>query len=176
MRPPAFRIRSRSFQQRYNHLRSGSPPPTTLVNQIGGHVNGLEGWASWQAARSWRLSAGLLQLDKHLASTRGTPDPGGVANLGNDPRRQWNLRSTLDIGSRGAFDLTVRHSDALPSPQVESYTAVDARLAFKVSPDLELSLLAQNLFDPRHVEFNAVGAASQIERTVFVKAVWQLGN
>ena len=25
-----------SFHQRYDHLRSGSPPPATLVNQIGG--------------------------------------------------------------------------------------------------------------------------------------------
>ena len=64
----------------------------------------------------------------------------------------------------------------MPSPEVASYTAVDARLAFKVTPALELSLVAQNLFDRRHVEFNAVDVASQIERTVFVKAVWQLGN
>jgi len=165
-----------AFHQRYERLRSGSPPPTRLINQIEGSVNGLEGWASWQVAAPWRLSAGFVQLGKHLGSTRGTPDPAGVANLGNDPRRQWSLRSSLDIGSRGEFDVLVRHVGALPSPQVASYTAVDLRLAFKVTPDLELSLLAQNLFDPRHVEFNPVSAASQIDRRVFIKAVWQLGR
>jgi iron complex outermembrane recepter protein len=163
-----------AFRQHYSRLRSGSAPPVTLVNQIEGDVDGVEAWGTLQAARGWRLSAGLLQLHKDLNSTRGTPDPSGVAGLGNDPRRQWNLRSSLDVGARGEFDVLVRHVGALPSPAVQAYTAVDARWALRVSPNLELSVLAQNLFDPRHVEFNAIGAASQIERKVFVKASWKL--
>jgi iron complex outermembrane receptor protein len=164
-----------AFHQRYDKLRSGSAlPPVTLVNQIEGSVHGLEGWASWQATPAWRLSAGMLQLREHLHSTRGAPDPSGVANLGNNPRSQWNLRSSLTIGARGEFDVMLRHVGALPSPRVASYTAVDARVALRVTPRFELALLAQNLFDPRHVEFNAISAASQIERRVFVKAVWQL--
>jgi iron complex outermembrane recepter protein len=163
-----------AFRQHYTRLRSGSPPPAMLVNQIEGDVDGVEAWGTWQAAPAWRLSAGWLRLREDLNSTRGTPDPSGVAGLGNDPHQQWNLRSSLDIGSRGEFDVLVRHVGALPSPAVQAYTAVDARLALRVSPTLELSVLGQNLFDPRHVEFNAVGAASQIERKVFVKATWKL--
>jgi iron complex outermembrane recepter protein len=163
-----------AFRQHYEHLRSGSLPPVTLVNQIAGNVDGLEAWGTWQVAPVWRLSAGLLELHEDLHSTRGTPDPSGVAGLGNDPRRQWNLRSSLDIGTRGEFDVLVRHVGALPSPAVQAYTAVDARLALRVTPGLELSVLGQNLFDPRHAEFNAVGTASQIERKVFVKATWKL--
>jgi iron complex outermembrane recepter protein len=163
-----------AFRQHYTRLRSGSPPPAMLVNQIEGDVDGFEAWGTWQAAPAWRLSAGWLRLREDLNSTRGTPDPSGVAGLGNDPHQQWNLRSSLDIGSRGEFDVLVRHVGALPSPAVQAYTAVDARLALRVSPTLELSVLGQNLFDPRHVEFNAVGAASQIERKVFVKATWKL--
>jgi hypothetical protein len=44
----------------------------------------------------------------------------------------------------------------------------------RLTPGLELSLLLQNLFDKRHVEFNEAGSASQIERKIYVKAVWQL--
>lgn len=162
------------FHQRYEHLRSGSLTalPVTLVNQIRGHVNGVEAWGSWQATQDWRLAAGYLALRKNLMTTRGVPDPGGIANLGNDPREQWSLKSNYTLG-RAEFDLIVRHVGALPSPAVASYTAVDARLAFRLSPQLELSVLAQNLGDPRHVEFNAVSAASQIERRVFVQAVWR---
>jgi iron complex outermembrane receptor protein len=162
------------FHQRYERLRSGSLPPVTLVNQIEGSVSGLEAWATWQATRAWRLGAGLLQLREHLHSTRSVPDPSGVPNLGNDPRRQWSLRSSLNIGSRGEFDVMLRHVGALPSPAVQAYTAVDARLALRVSPRLELSMLGQNLFDRRHSEFNALSAASQIERRLFIKAVWRL--
>jgi iron complex outermembrane receptor protein len=163
-----------AFHHRYEKLRSGSLAPVTLVNQIEGSTGGVEAWAGWQATPAWRLSAGLLELRKHLHSTRTVPDPTGVASLGNDPRRQWSLRSSLDLGSRGEFDLMLRHVGALPSPAVESYTAVDARLALRVTPQFELSLLAQNLFDRRHVEFNAVSVASQIERRVFIKALWRL--
>jgi iron complex outermembrane receptor protein len=68
----------------------------------------------------------------------------------------------------------LRHVGALPSPAVQAYTAVDARFALRVTPQFELSLLGQNLFDRRHVEFNAVSVASQIERRLFIKAVWRL--
>ena len=161
------------FTQRYSRLRSGSPPPVTLINQIEGSVNGFEGWASWQAMPWWRLSAGLLELREHLHSTRGTPDPSGVASLGNDPRAQWNLKSNVTLG-RTEADVIVRHVGSLPSPLVSRYTAVDVRLAYRVSPRLELSVLGENLFDPRHNEFNAIGTASQMERRVFMKATWRL--
>jgi iron complex outermembrane recepter protein len=163
-----------AFTQRYGRLRSGSAPPITVVNQIEGNVNGVEGWATWQATQAWRLSAGFTELRKHLQSTRGTPDPAGIASLGNDPRHQWHLRSSLNVGSRGEFDVMVRHVGALPSPVVAAYTAVDARLSMRVTPRLELSLIGENLFDRRHVEFNPVSTASQIERRVFIKALWQL--
>jgi iron complex outermembrane recepter protein len=163
-----------AFHQRYDKLRSGSLPPVTVVNQIEGSVNGVEAWGTWQATPAWRLSAGLLELHKQLRTTTGLPDAAGIASQGNDPRRQWSLRSSLDIGSRGEFDLIVRHVGALPSPAVRGYTAVDARLALRVTPQFELSLLAQNLSDRRHVEFNAMPLASQIERRIFIKALWRL--
>jgi iron complex outermembrane receptor protein len=164
-----------AFQQRYQRLRSGSTAsPFTLVNQIEGHTTGLEGWASWQASPNWRLSGGFLELRKHLRSNRGSPDPAGVASLGNDPRQQWSLRSNLNLGTRGELDVIVRHVGGLPAPVVARYTAVDARLAFKVAPGLELSVLGLNLFDRRHVEFNAIGVASQMQRRIFIKAAWSL--
>lgn len=162
------------FQQQYTHLRSGTPTlPAIIVNQIEGHVNGLEAWGTWQVMRNWRLSAGVLALDKHLASTRGTPDPSGVASLGDDPHSQWSLRSSHNF-SRGEFDLIVRHVGRLPMPLVPAYTAVDMRFAWQVSPQLELAVIGQNVFDARHYEFNAVTAASQIERRLSVKATWRM--
>ncbi|MDB5892168.1 MAG: hypothetical protein JWP47_2999 [Polaromonas sp.] len=166
-----------AFQQRYDKLRSiapGASGAAVLANQIKGVVNGVEGWASWQAASNWRLGGGFLALRKHLQLTDGSRDVNGLAALGNDPRYQLSLNSHLDLSERSELNVMVRRVGALPSPQVAAYTAVDARLAWHVTPVLELSLLAQNIFDRRHIEFNAIGMASQIERRIFLKAIWQL--
>ena len=164
------------FHQQYAGLRSGttsSPPPVMLRNAIRGRNAGLEAWATWQAARGWRLSGGVLAQRVALTTDPGQPDPASFAALGNDPRRQWQLRSSWDVRA-SEVDLVVRHVGALPSPAVQAYTAVDARWGWKVRPGFTVALLAQNLFDRRHVEFNARDVASQLERRLFLRLAWQL--
>jgi iron complex outermembrane recepter protein len=164
------------FRQQYRGLRGGDATvPTTIQNRIDGHVDGLEAWGTWQPTPGWRLSAGLLKLHKSLHYAANPPPNAAtsIANLGNDPEQQWKLRSQLDLGGSAALDITARRVGALPAPAVPAYTAVDARLAWTVRPDLEISLLAQNLFDAGHVEFNAPATASVIRRQFFLRAVWQ---
>ena len=164
------------FRQAYKGLRAGVPGsnPAIVSNQIDGHSTGVEAWAQYQAAANWRLSAGLFAMRKNLAFASGYTDSTSVPNLGNDPKHQWNLRSSWDIGPRQQLDVIVRHVGELPTPVVPAYTAVDLHWDWKVTPGFSVGLLAQNLFDRRHAEFNAAGAASQIERRVFLRAAWQL--
>ncbi|MES2280183.1 MAG: TonB-dependent receptor [Pseudomonadota bacterium] len=164
------------FRQYYKGLRAGiqGQLPVTVENQIEGSGQGLEAWAQWQATPDWRLSGGYFGLRKDLRFSSGATDVNSIPNLGNDPRYQWTFRSSHNLGARTELDFLVRSVGELPSPVVPRYTSLDARLAFRVSPALELSLLAQNLFDRRHVEFNAAGVASQIERRIFLRAVWKL--
>ena len=164
------------FQQYYEGLRAGVPGqmPAVPSNQIEGPSCGIEASAVWQATTDWRLSAGAMALRKSLYFSSGATDATSIPNLGNDPRFQWHLRSSLNLGPRSEFDLIVRRVGALPTPAVPAYTAVDARIALRVTPTLELALLGQNLFDRRHVEFNSAGNASQIERRLYLKATWQL--
>ena len=164
------------FRQQYKALRGGSnAAPTTIQNRIEGHVDGVEAWGTWQATPAWRLAAGYLHLDKELSYASNPPanPAAGIANLGNDPRSQWKLRSQLDLGSNVALDLTARRVGALPAPAVPRYTELDARLAWTIRPDLEVSLLGQNLLDASHVEFNAPATASQMRRRLFLRLVWQ---
>ena len=95
----------------------------------------------------------------------------GVAAEGNDPKLQWTLRSSLDL-TDAEFDVSVRHVSALPNPGVPAYTAVDARCAWRVRRDLELSVVGQNLFDPGHPEFGAEPGRSEIARGAYVKLRW----
>jgi iron complex outermembrane receptor protein len=102
-----------------------------------------------------------------------SPATTSFPGLGNDPSHQWTLRSSLDIGARGEFDVMVRRVGALPAPMVPAYTAVDARLSFQASPALRLALVGRNLFDPHHVEFGSAANASRFDRTWLVQATWQ---
>jgi iron complex outermembrane receptor protein len=82
------------------------------------------------------------------------------------------LRSSYDVGAGQEFDVTVRRVGALPRPAVPAYTAVDARWGWRIRPGVELSVIGQNLLDPRHAEFGSPATRSEYERTVAVRVVW----
>ena len=62
----------------------------------------------------------------------------------------------------------------LPNPSVSGYTAVDARLGWKLQPGLELSLTAQNLFDRSHPEWGVAATRAEFTRGIFAKVIWRL--
>ncbi|HYF18736.1 MAG TPA: TonB-dependent receptor [Ramlibacter sp.] len=173
----AFSWSATVFRQDFSGLRAGVPGvvPNRVENLVEGTIDGLEAWGQWQARPGWRLSAGYLTLRQDLRLCCNlAPGVTSFPGLGNDPRYQWTLRSSLDFARRGEFDVLVRRVGALPSPVVPAYTAVDARIGWSVTPALRLALLGRNLFDRRHVEFNAPAAASEIERRLLLQATWEL--
>jgi iron complex outermembrane recepter protein len=171
---PSLSYSATLFHHRYDKLRSGQPAPAVVQNMIEGSVNGLEAWALWQAAPNWRLSAGLSELREHLRLKSGSTDPTGPSAQGNDPRHQWLLRSSHNLGSRHEVDISIRHVGALPKPAVEAYTAVDARWGWHLSQTAELSFNVQNLFDRSHVEFGNAATSSQVRRAGWLKLLWRM--
>jgi iron complex outermembrane receptor protein len=161
-----------AFLHEWEKLRSGMAPPNALVqNRIDGDSYGLEAWGTWQAAQNWRLSAGFTTLRKALQHQSFATDPTGIANLGNDPSYQWQLRSALNLPGRQDLDIALRRVTELPGV-VPAYTALDVRYAWHLRSDLEISLTAQNLGDPEHPEFNAAPGRSEIARGVFLRVKW----
>jgi len=161
------------FRSLHDHLRSiepGSQGPV-IANRMEGESTGLEAWGSLQVAPRWRLSAGAVLLDQDLRLEPGSGST-GVSVAGNDPKRQFSLRSSHELGAGREFDLLVRYVSALPDPAVQSYTAFDARYAWRPRAGLELSVSVRNLFDERHPEFGSAATRSEIERGVFVRATW----
>jgi len=161
------------FYSFYDKLRSGEPAPAVVQNMMQGSTFGVEGWGTWQAAPGWRLSAGIVAMHENLRVEADSLDPTGPSALGNDPKFQWMLRSSFTVAKNADFDVTLRRVGALPEPLVPAYTAVDARIGWHVRHDLELSLTGQNLGEPDHVEFGAAGVASEIGRSVYLKALWR---
>lgn len=162
-----------AYRSFYDKLRSGQPAPAFIQNMMYGTTSGIEAWGSYQATQIWCLSAGWTALRERFALYPGSLDPDGFTDLGNDPANTWMLRSTLNLTSRHDFDITVRHVSALPNPTVPQYTAVDARLAWRPKSKVELSLVAQNLLVPPHVEFGDPATSSEINHGFYGKVAWE---
>jgi iron complex outermembrane receptor protein len=66
----------------------------------------------------------------------------------------------------------VRSIGSLPKPEVSEYTALDVRLGWHATEDLEISLAGFNLLDNRHPEFGSFPTRSEIGRSVYLKLQW----
>ena len=173
---PALTWSITAYHHDFDRLRSQEPSPAgpMFQNRIDGAVDGVEAWGTYRMTNNWRLNAGFVRQRERLQPEAGSLAIGGVSGLGNDPKQWWSLGSSLELGSDLEFDVNVRHVGALPNPVVPAYTAVDARVSWRLRPNLELSLTAKNLFDPRHPEWGAAPSRAEIERGVFAKLVWRM--
>ena len=113
--------------------------------------------------------------DLSLRLEPGSTDSVGVrnANLANDPRHQWSIRSSHDLGRRLELDLMLRRVGALANTAIPAYSALDLRLAWRPNAAWEISIVAANLTDSRHAEFGNPAAAAQFGRMAYAKAVWR---
>lgn len=166
-----------AFHSIHDHIRSVEQAAVGFVidNKIEGKTSGVEAWGSYQAARAWRLSGGVVLLRQRLELKPDSTSisPFGVRTEGNDPKHRWMLRSLYELTERHELDIIVRHVGELPDPVVPAYTAVDARFGWKANRNLELSLTLQNIFDPSHPEFGAPATRSELERSAYGKLLWR---
>jgi iron complex outermembrane receptor protein len=132
---------------------AGRPPepdrvviPVRITNGAEGRVSGVEAAGLVSAARWLRLRASYSFL-----SLRLDEPPGGFR--ANTPRHQAWLaayaapRSDLDLA------LVFRAVGGLPDRGVPSFRDLDARLAWRPRPHVELAAVGANLLAARHVEF-----------------------
>jgi len=165
-----------AFRHDYDRLRSiglnGSFQPT-FQNAIEGSSTGIEAWGRWQVVPAFALSGGFVAQDVKTNVKSGQVDLGGRPSLGNDPDHWVKLRASWAILPNLEADAFVRYYGSLPAPAVPAYTAVDLRVGWRVLPSLELSLVVQNLFDDKHVEWGASPNRAEFQRTAFFRATWR---
>jgi iron complex outermembrane recepter protein len=166
-----------AFVGRYDKLRTLEPNQkgagSVFRNFANGHTRGIETWLTWQAGKSWRLSGGGVVQRVDTATEAISHDLTASTGLAtSDPSHHWMLRSSWDVAAGQELDLTLRHVGALARPAVPAYTAVDLRYGWRLHKALELALIGQNLFDPRHAEYGAAPGRHSYERGVLLKLVW----
>ena len=157
---------------RSENLVSLSPPQVTFGNDMSESVTGLETWGSYQATASWRLSAGFSTL-RESHTLAGTALPSSIALESSDAPSRWMLRSSYQLTGDGELDVSVRRVAALSNATVPAYTTGDVRLGWELPHDLNLSILALNLFGPPHMEFGTPATASEFGRGLYVKLQWE---
>ena len=94
-----------------------------------------------------------------------------------NPRNQFFVHSSWDLGHSCNFDLFGRYVDSLFSLNIPSYFEMDARLAWNPTERLELSVVGRNLLDNAHPEFGddvQVGTfATEVEREFYGMFAWR---
>jgi iron complex outermembrane receptor protein len=164
------------FHHVFDSLRSFDLAPGgtgTLNNNYRGHLDGLETWGEWQATPSWRLRAGYLyQRPRYQALPGTTPAPASLT-LGNDARYQLQLASAWNVSRDVDVDVRVRRVGARPEPAVPAYTALDARWAWRVRPQLELAATATNLVGAGHAEWGNAATRSVWDRGIYLQLTWR---
>lgn len=173
---PALSYSVTAFYSDYDKLRTLEPGTGGAVfsNLAQGTVRGVELWGSWNAARNWRLSAGLVEQRVATSLKPGSMDTAGSTGIAtNDPQRHAMLRSSHDISERVHLDMTLRHVGSLPQPFVPSYRELDLRLGWAARPDLELAIAGDNLLHASHAEFGNAPGRSVIERNLSLQLTYR---
>jgi len=148
-------------------------------------TNGLELSGIWQVNEDIRLNATYSYLDIDAESQT---DANYVINTEErSPRHQWSLRPSLDLSEDIKLDFWLKYVDDTEYTDsssgttvirdIDDYYVLDARLAWQLGRNTELSLVGQDLLDSEHSEFGPEGSnthATSVERNFYLQLRWQL--
>ena len=172
---PGLSYSATLFHNDYDHLRTQEIDPTvsfvTFGSLMEGRSTGIEMWGSYQLQPAWRLSAGFTALHERLRLKPGSNDAAGPRSAGKDPEHTLQLRSNYAFDARRELEVALRKVAALENPDVPGYWALDARFGWRLRPNLELSVVGQNL-NGSHAESGMLATRAERERQLGVKLVW----
>jgi iron complex outermembrane receptor protein len=147
--------------------------PNLQTNDMHGSTHGIEFLADWQVVeRLWRLQGAYTYLKVIM---NGPDAYNKDLAEENNPESQVSLRSMLDLPKGFSLDLWGRYVSRLKKDDIGSYATMDARIAWKPQPTLEIALIGQNLLHRRLLQGKPEfidSAATAIERSVYGKVTW----
>ena len=168
-----------TFYSRYHGLRSveqvnpPTPSPAVIANGQYGESYGAEVTADYLITKGWRVRAGHTELRIHIWPNPGSTDTTRGASESQTPDRQFFLFSSLDLPAHLRLDAGMRAIDDITRQQIPGYAELNAKLTWQPTPQLDLSLVGQNLLHDRHAEFGAPATRREIERGVYGLVEWR---
>jgi iron complex outermembrane receptor protein len=177
------------FYNDYNDLRTVerrgliSPPPFAVGTAVLENLKRAEGYggeisANWKPLDWWRLRASYSRLDVHERLDAGSVDASIQSLTDTSPKNQASIYSSMDLPYNLELDCDLRYVDDLSNPSlaIPAYTTMDLRIGWRPYPNLEFSIVGQDLFSPRHLEFRPTSIVTQtteVERAVYGKITWR---
>jgi iron complex outermembrane receptor protein len=159
---------------------STSVPPHYLLPALFGngllaYTKGVEVAPEWRPTGIWRLRGSYSFLHMNVYRSPHSGDIGTAPGIqGSSPAHQLSLESHLDVTKKLEFDLTFRYVSALPGQLVPAYSTGDARIAWQVNPQIEFSLVGNNLLQPSHFEDGGdPGPLVGILRSGYAQIAWR---
>ncbi len=177
------------FYNRYDNLLSvenrptmveTSPAPQHLVlplylrNGIAAQTKGVEVSSLWDVSQWWRVRSSYSYMHLNAERYPTSDDASTVRQLEGDSPHHKVVVQLLFAAPRGFdFTLAYRYVSALPDQNVLSYSTADVRVAKRISREVELSFVGQNLFQPHHAEYGGLpGGPVGIRRSAYLKLLW----
>ncbi|HUQ10630.1 MAG TPA: TonB-dependent receptor [Steroidobacteraceae bacterium] len=152
--------------------------PVLNQNLGSGRTRGAELLVEWQPRDYWRVSATYSAIDLRLESS-GLDLNRNAWLEGSTPRGMAGLRSSLTLRNF-EVDAQFRHHTRIrrlmqdvSGAGLDAYSSLDVRLGWRATPDLQISLMGQNLLDDEHVEFGTPAARGALARAAWLKAEWR---
>ena len=150
--------------------------PAMFGNDVDATLYGVEVAADWRGPAGVRVQPAYSYLGRADDLPASALESVGNDATGFSPPHQVSLRASVDVGERVEVDGWFRYVDRLTSSQIDGYRSFDARVAWQVLPQLELSMVGQNLFGAQRAEFvSELGDIPPIElqRSAYVQFRWQ---
>ncbi|MCP4694183.1 MAG: TonB-dependent receptor, partial [Desulfobacterales bacterium] len=172
------------FYNDYGDLRSleidgpltpdpGPPPfltaPMAFTNGGDGQSRGVELAVDYLPLDWWRLRFAYTWF-------RAEQSDNALDGKGASPEHQIGVRSSMDLPFNLELDVWPRHVGELPDLDIESYIAMDIRLGWRPSENLDVSLVGQNLFREEGPEFQdqvSPFLSTAVEQAVYGKITWR---
>jgi iron complex outermembrane receptor protein len=167
-----------TFAYRYDHLRSTEPAsggvPPTFRNGLDARSYGAEVTLMYQPLHRLSLKGSYRFLDLDFSRDAGSLDTTDGSSEGNDAKHVAILGAHLNLPANVELDAYLRHASALPKPALDGYTTLDARVGWRVVPQLEISLRGRNLLDRQQPEFVTTNSLNeQVHRSATLKLTWR---
>jgi iron complex outermembrane receptor protein len=173
-----------AFGSFYRDLETLQPLPPTMIELSGGpamklpymYANGAKAVnyggelaANWSVTRRWRLSPAYSMLHVNYRVNPKSPDAASLNYARCSPAYTGQIRSQLNLPARLSFDQSLTWTSRLVGTGIPSYWRLDGRVARRLGESAEISLVGQNLLQPRFLEFGRqygiVG--TELPRSVF---------